>query len=354
MDSKLEHIAQVLAKDGSKVVFFVGAGISTNCGIPDFRSPKTGLYSNLQRLDLPFPEAVFDIDYFRENPKAFYTLAEEMYPGKYLPSRFHYFIRLCQEKHVLKRCYTQNIDTLERVAGVKGDLVVEAHGSFTGNHCIDCHAGMDDETWKKLVKKGGIPKCPVCHGYVKPDIVFFGESLPAKFFDLWDEDSGDDYDLAIVAGTSLAVYPFATLPAEVSKSTTRVLINKESCGDFEENPRDSDLLLMADCDSTATKLADLLGWSEELEELIEAGKKKLDVEGVKVKETVKEPPQTIVKKDTKKESSASPLQKAEETAAGLAAKVAEAEKEKLPAIKKDKEVEELTKAIENIDIKDGN
>ncbi|GMF08659.1 unnamed protein product [Ambrosiozyma monospora] len=119
MDKKLDKIVEILKKEGSTVTFFVGAGISTNCGIPDFRSPKTGIYANLQRLNLPYPEAVFDIDYFEKSPKAFYTLADELFPGKFLPSIFHYFIKLCQDKGKLRRCYSQNIDTLERIAGLR-------------------------------------------------------------------------------------------------------------------------------------------------------------------------------------------------------------------------------------------
>lgn len=274
MDKHIEKIAKLLKNNETKVVFFVGAGISTNCGIPDFRSPETGLYANLKRLDLPYPEAVFDIDYFKKNPKAFYTLADELYPGKFLPSKFHYFIRLCQEKNLLKRCYTQNIDTLERIAGVNDELVVEAHGSFVANHCINCKHAMDTETLKKLMKIT-IPTCPKCDSYVKPDIVFFGEALPVKFFDCWDEDV-EDIDLAVIAGTSLAVYPFASLPAEVAKKSQRMLINRELCGDFETYPRKSDVVLLEDCDAIAQKLCKLLDWEDELLELIENGKKEIE------------------------------------------------------------------------------
>jgi NAD-dependent histone deacetylase SIR2 len=121
------------------VVFCVGAGISTNAGIPDFRTPGTGLYSNLAALNLPYPEAVFSMQYFRQDPQPFYTLAQSLYPGAFKPTLTHTFIRLLQDKNKLLKCFTQNIDTLERVAGVKPDLIVEAHGSFAASQCIDCH-----------------------------------------------------------------------------------------------------------------------------------------------------------------------------------------------------------------------
>jgi NAD-dependent histone deacetylase SIR2 len=120
------------------IVLCVGAGISTNSGIPDFRTPGTGLYSNLAALKLPFPEAVFSLQYFRQDPKPFYTLAHSLYPGEFKPTLTHTFIRLLQNRGVLLRCFTQNIDTLERIAGVKPKYIVEAHGSFAASRCIDC------------------------------------------------------------------------------------------------------------------------------------------------------------------------------------------------------------------------
>ncbi|RCK59635.1 NAD-dependent protein deacetylase HST2 [Candida viswanathii] len=267
----LKPIAEAI-KNGKKVTFFNGAGISTSAGIPDFRSPDTGLYANLAKLDLPFAEAVFDIDYFKENPKPFYTLAEELYPGNFAPTKFHYFIKLLQDQNSLRRVYTQNIDTLERLAGVEDKYIVEAHGSFARNHCVDCHKEMDTETLRQHMKdssKDGIPTCEHCHGYVKPDIVFFGEGLPADFFEKWDHDS-HRVEVAIVAGTSLTVQPFAFLPAEVSKKSIRLLVNKEKVGDFQHHPRKSDVLALHDCDLVAEKLCALLGLEEKLNELYEA------------------------------------------------------------------------------------
>jgi NAD-dependent histone deacetylase SIR2 len=107
-----------------------GAGISTSAGIPDFRSPETGLYANLSRLNLPYAEAVFDISYFRNNPEPFYTLAQELYPGKYRPTITHSFINLLHKKGLLLKLFTQNIDCLEREAGVPAEMIIEAHGSF--------------------------------------------------------------------------------------------------------------------------------------------------------------------------------------------------------------------------------
>lgn len=281
LDKQLGPLVDAIKSKKRKITFFLGAGISTACGIPDFRSPKTGLYANLQRLNLPYAEAVFDIDYFKDSPKAFYTLCDELYPGKFVPSKFHFLLKLFQDKGHLHRIYTQNIDTLERIAGVHDKFIVEAHGSFAENHCIDCKEPMAVEELKKQMENkdanDGIPICAACSGYVKPDIVFFGEGLPERFFELWEEDA-DDVEIAIIAGTSLTVFPFALLPAECGKKSLRVLINKELVGDFKTKKRKSDIVVQRECDEVAEALADLLGWSKELDHLVNQARKAHETE----------------------------------------------------------------------------
>eukprot|EP01027_Heterolobosea_sp_BB2_P009987 GEZU01014705.1.p1 GENE.GEZU01014705.1~~GEZU01014705.1.p1 ORF type:complete len:157 (-),score=12.88 GEZU01014705.1:16-486(-) len=128
------------------------------------------------------------------------------------PTPVHYFIRLLDEKGLLCRNYTQNIDTLERVAGVRDEKLVEAHGSFATAHCLNpvCNAEYSMEWVKEILFKDQVPRCTVCNSYVKPDIVFFGESLPERFFRLVLQDF-PKCDLLIVIGTSLKVNPFASL-----------------------------------------------------------------------------------------------------------------------------------------------
>nr|KAF6275577.1 sirtuin 3 [Myotis myotis] len=98
----------------------VGAGISTPSGIPDFRSPGTGFYSSFQHCDVPYPEAIFELTFFLHNPRPFFTWAKKMYPGNYRPNVIHYFLRLLQDKGLLLRLYTQNIDGLERGEASQG------------------------------------------------------------------------------------------------------------------------------------------------------------------------------------------------------------------------------------------
>ncbi|PRT52444.1 NAD-dependent protein deacetylase sirtuin-2 [Wickerhamiella sorbophila] len=236
-----DAIKRLVDGEFKNVIFMVGAGISTAAGIPDFRTPGTGLYSNLEKLDLPFAEAVFDIDYLRERPEAFYTLAKDMNPKQFEPTAFHKFIKWVDDQGYLRRCYTQNIDTLERQAGVRPEKIIEAHGSFHGNHCIECHEEFDHKKMDEVLSSDElkIPKCEKCDGVVKPDIVFFGESLPSRFFEAMDDDFDNDVDLVIVAGTSLQVQPFAQLPDMVHKSCPRVLFNMEKVGSLGKRAKDA-------------------------------------------------------------------------------------------------------------------
>ncbi|KAF7561382.1 hypothetical protein G7046_g2764 [Stylonectria norvegica] len=248
-----------------KIVLLTGAGISTAAGIPDFRSPKTGLYSNLARLNLPYAEAVFDISYFRQHPEPFYVLASELYPGKFHPTVSHAFIALLAHKGLLQMLFTQNIDCLERRAGVPSDRIIEAHGSFATQRCIECKTEFPEDKMKEYVFSAKVPHCAEkdCKGLVKPDIVFFGESLP-KAFDNNAHQTGLA-DLVLIIGTSLSVYPFAGLPEMAAPGKPRVLFNMEKVGQLGQ--RADDVIQLGSCDDGIRKLADDLGWRDELEQL---------------------------------------------------------------------------------------
>ncbi|XP_031634175.1 NAD-dependent protein deacetylase Sirt2 [Contarinia nasturtii] len=276
-------------KGFKKIVTMVGAGISTSAGIPDFRSPETGLYHNLQKYKLPYPTAIFEIGYFRKNPQPFFALAKELYPGQFKPTPCHYFVRLLHEKGLLLRHYSQNIDTLEHIAGIPSEKMVEAHGTFHTNHCIDCRLEYSMEWVKEQIFADHVPTCTKCNGVVKPDIVFFGEDLPRKFYVLPDRDF-NECDLLIIMGTSLEVQPFASLMGRPNKQCVRLLINRELVGKYSrfdfllgteglkvgKSDNKRDVALLGDCDDGIIELANKVGLGDELKELIEREHKKID------------------------------------------------------------------------------
>ncbi|XP_074522882.1 NAD-dependent protein deacetylase sirtuin-3, mitochondrial [Halichoeres trimaculatus] len=266
----LQDVAQSLRERRvRRVVVMAGAGISTPSGIPDFRSPGSGLYDNLQQYELPYAEAIFEINFFHHNPNPFFALAKELYPGNYRPNLTHYFVRLLHEKGQLLRMYTQNIDGLERLAGIPPEMLVEAHGTFATATCTVCRRTYKGEELRSDVMSGTVPRCPTCTGVVKPDIVFFGEELPRHFFKyLTDFPLAD---LLIVMGTSLEVEPFASLAGAVRSSVPRLLINRDLVGPFAWRRRPQDVVQLGDVVSGVQALVDALGWNQELEALMSSG-----------------------------------------------------------------------------------
>lgn len=176
-------------------------------------------------------------------------------------------MRLLSDKGLLLKLFTQNIDCLERKAGVPDDKIVEAHGSFASQRCIECQSDFPDDLMKQAINRREVPYCTQapCRGLVKPNIVFFGESLPEEF--QRNKTLPAAADLAIIMGTSLTVQPFASLPGYCSEGVPRLLVNSERVGGL--GSRADDVLLLGDCDEGVRKLASAVGWLEELEALFE-------------------------------------------------------------------------------------
>ncbi|XP_052437861.1 NAD-dependent protein deacetylase sirtuin-3 isoform X2 [Carassius gibelio] len=249
------------------IVVVAGAGISTGSGIPDFRTPGTGLYANLAKYDIPYPEAIFNIDYFSDNPHPFFSLAKELYPGHHRPNYVHYFIRMLHQKGLLLRMYTQNIDGLEKLCGIPDDKLVEAHGSFATAACHLCYTPYPAEEAKQAIMNGNVPICTFCAGAVKPNVVFFGEDLPEKYF-----QHAQDFpkaDLLMIMGTSLKIEPFASLVNTVKSTVPRLLLNRDPVGPFERRPlRRADYMELGDLSDSVQKLAEILGWHSEIQDLM--------------------------------------------------------------------------------------
>ncbi|NXC19219.1 SIR1 deacetylase, partial [Corythaeola cristata] len=193
--------------------------VSVSCGIPDFRS-RDGIYARLavDFPDLPDPQAMFDIEYFRKDPRPFFKFAKEIYPGQFQPSLCHKFIALMDKEGKLLRNYTQNIDTLEQVAGIQ--RIIQCHGSFATASCLICKYKVDCEVVRGDIFNQVVPRCPRCPpdeplAIMKPDIVFFGENLPEQFHRAMKYDK-NEVDLLIVIGSSLKVRPVALIPKDSS------------------------------------------------------------------------------------------------------------------------------------------
>ena len=199
-------------KNAKRITFFSGAGMSTDSGIPDFRS-ETGLYKNNKHA-----EEIISHSFFIENPKEFYEFYKEKMVFKDAkPNYGHKFIADLQDLKDVT-VVTQNIDGLHQLAGSK--KVYELHGSIHRNFCMKCHKFY---TLEDILNKGDIPYCD-CGGLIKPDVVLYEESLDSKIINN-SVDAIANCELMIILGTSLNVYPAAGL-IKYFKGNTLAIINK--------------------------------------------------------------------------------------------------------------------------------
>uniref|UniRef100_A0A674GCY2 protein acetyllysine N-acetyltransferase n=1 Tax=Taeniopygia guttata TaxID=59729 RepID=A0A674GCY2_TAEGU len=246
-----------LLQECKKIMVLTGAGVSVSCGIPDFRS-RDGIYARLavDFPDLPDPQAMFDIEYFRKDPRPFFKFAKEIYPGQFQPSLCHRFIALMDKEGKLLRNYTQNIDTLEQVAGIQ--RIIQCHGSFATASCLICKYKVDCEVVRGDIFNQVVPRCPCCPpeeplAIMKPDIVFFGENLPEQFHRAMKYDK-NEVDLLIVIGSSLKVRPVALIPSSIPHEVPQILINREPLPHLH-----FDVELLGDCDVIINELCQRLG-----------------------------------------------------------------------------------------------
>ena len=210
----MEKLIEAL-RTAKHVGCLTGAGVSTLCGIPDFRGPQ-GLYKQ------PNAERIFDIDWFDRDPSIYYNGCAELVYGldKFTPGPVHRALRHLEDLGILKGIATQNIDMLHQKAGSSN--VYEVHGSPILHHCRRCG---DEKTFgeiMEMLKGGGVPRCR-CGGAYKPDITFFGESLPEAAF-ASAQSLAIRSDVFLVLGTSLTVFPAAGLPHLTLQAGGKVFI----------------------------------------------------------------------------------------------------------------------------------
>lgn len=218
MQSKIETFRQWVA-ESENIVFFGGAGVSTESGIPDFRSVD-GLYS--QKYDDP-PETILSHSYFMRSPEAFYTFyRDKMMPEGVLPNAAHRKLAELEQAGKLRAVITQNIDGLHQAAGSQN--VLELHGTVHRNTCMACGAKHGYDAVKGAA---GVPRCH-CGGTIKPDVVLYEEGLDADTMSRAVRHIAQA-DMLIIGGTSLVVYPAAGL-VSYYKGDKLVLINRSATG----------------------------------------------------------------------------------------------------------------------------
>lgn len=228
MEDKIQQLQKII-DEGQRIVFFTGAGVSTDSGIPDFRS-QDGLYQ--QKYKYP-PEQIVSHTFFLHNTEDFY----EFYKDKMLnldakPNYTHEFMAKLEEKGKSLGVVTQNIDGLHQKAGSKH--VYELHGSVLRNYCMKCGKTYDA---KYIANSIGIPHCDTCGGLIRPDVVLYEEGLDENVLN-GAVQAIANADVLIILGTSLVVYPAAGL-VRYFRGDHLVLINK-SVTPYDQN---ADLLI---------------------------------------------------------------------------------------------------------------
>jgi len=248
LDALAEKAADLIHKS-RRLVVFTGAGISTESGIPDFRSPG-GIWDRFDPDD-------FTIDKFLNNPesrrKQWYILKEGLLTDKAMPNAAHFAIAELYRLGKLDCVITQNIDNLHQKAGVPDDRVFELHGNMQWAICLGCGRRYPLGEIKSRLDNGEeIPDCEDCRGMLKPDIVMFGEKLPPR---VWSEASRRSMasDLFIVIGSTLVVYPAALIPLYAVESGARLIIVNLSSTPMDDQAA---VLIRAKAGETMAKIAE--------------------------------------------------------------------------------------------------
>ena len=238
MDESAEKLLELLDK-AERVAAFTGAGVSTLCGIPDFRGPQ-GLYKQ------PDAERIFDIDWFDRDPSIYYRGCAELVYGlkNYEPGPVHFALVALEKAGKLTGIATQNIDMLHQKAG--SSVVFEVHGSPILHHCRRCGDEKRFEEICAMLEGEPVAHC-ACGGVYKPDITFFGESLPEEAFE-GAIRLASEADLILVLGSSLTVQPAGSIPLyTLRRGGKAVVVNAQpTCLDDAAALRMTDLKSFAD------------------------------------------------------------------------------------------------------------
>lgn len=214
----LERFADILSKS-ERIVFFGGAGVSTESGLRDYRS-EDGIYNSISKYGYP-PEEILSHDFFFKKTAAFYEFYRDFFMGKPQPNDAHKALAKLEEMGKVKAVITQNIDNLHQLAGSKN--VLELHGTTEKYTCPNCGKKYTKEY---LEKTQGVPTCEKCQNPIKPDVVLYGEMLNEDTISA-SISAISNADTLIIGGTSLAVYPAAGF-VSYFKGKNLIVINKSA------------------------------------------------------------------------------------------------------------------------------
>ena len=217
-EKKIQQFAEII-KNNRKIVFFGGAGVSTESGLKDYRS-KDGIYHTYNKYGIP-PEEIISIDFFEENPQVFYDFYREFFICKAEPNSAHMAVAELEKLGKKVTVVTQNVDGLHQKAGSKN--VLELHGTLYKNYCMKCGKTFDLDY---VTADDGITRCDACGGIVRPDVVLYEEGLDQETI-YKSVEHISKADLLIVGGTSLNVYPAAGL-LNYYRGNKLVLVNKST------------------------------------------------------------------------------------------------------------------------------
>ena len=244
-----------------KIVVFTGAGISTESGIPDFRSPG-GIWDRFDPDDFTYQKFVSNPESRR---KQWQMLHEGLLTGGAEPNLAHHAIAELDRLGKLDCVITQNIDSLHQKTGVADDKVFELHGNMQWAVCLGCGKRYPFEQIKvRLNGDEEIPDCEACHGMLKPDAVFFGESLPQKVLSEATHRSCN-CDLFIVIGSTLIVYPAAYMPAYAVNSGAKLVIINLSPTPMD---RQATVLIRAKAGEVMSKVIERVRKSQQMREKV--------------------------------------------------------------------------------------
>ena len=230
MESLIAKGAEMIKK-AEKILVFSGAGLSTESGIPDFRSPG-GVWSKYDPSDFYFDKIISDekarVKYWQMSTEFYQTMKDAV------PNRAHLAIKALEDMGKLLAVVTQNIDRLHHKAGNSPDKIIEIHGTAFSVSCLSCGKKYDRDDIEERIRLGvKVPYCDDCSGILKPDTISFGQAMPEEKM-VRAINHALECDLCITLGSSLVVYPAASVPAKAVESGAKLMIINR-----DETPLDS-------------------------------------------------------------------------------------------------------------------